>query len=354
MRKKSTRILALLMSFVMLLSASCITTFAYKTDYNEPQIDENGKTYFTYEQGGTWLMDTLDDLLGTLENGEPVFDDSILGMDLYIDLGSYDLLCSSISSSWAEIAVARTLLGGLLGDLTSLNVTALDHYNQRSDARNPDYYCVYTLAEFLYTNRTVLRDIVTGDFDFGVLDAAIIKPFNDGQTLVESLADGLLKDIGAFLRKTLYGVLEGLTGREEGTTLTDTTYPADGQDVDSALQDVVNWALEDALDLTIPRDKVNLTNNSFYQLVSNLIEALLNSLVVPMLTDVLVDAFEIEVTDEYPKGVPGSENDTMGMVLPIIQGLMDKAESFPDYSSCEYPGEQIETLLTWFFVDGGM
>ncbi len=350
MRKKSIRILALLMSFVMLISASCVTTFAYKTDYDEPQIDENGKTYFTYEQGGTWLMDTLDNLLGTISNGEPIVDVKVLGIEIYIDLGSYDLLCSSIKTTWGDIGG----LAGLVGDLDELSVNALNNAAKRDDVRNPDYHCLYTLVQFLYENRSVLRKIVNYTFDYGVLDAGIIKPFNNGQTFVDSIGDGLLKDIGLFLRKTLYGLLEGLTGREEGTAFTDTTYPADGQDVDGALQDLVNWLLEDSLNLTIARDKVNLTDNTFYQLVSNLIEALLNSLVVPLLTDVLVDAFDIEVTDEYPKGIPGSENDTMGMVLPIVQGLMDKAESFPDYSSCEYPVEQIETLLTWFFVDGGM
>ena len=334
MRKKSTRILALLMSFVMLLSASSVTTFALRAPYKTPRTDENGKTYFTYEQGSTWLMDTLDDLLGTIEDGAPIVDIEVLGAPIYIDLGSYELLCSSITSTW------NGFVGNLaqrIGDVGDLNINALKNAAKRDDPRKYDYDCLYTLVQFLYDNRTVLSNIVKYKFDYGILDGDIVKIFNDGQTLIESIGDGMLRDIGLWLRKLLYSTFEEMTGRKEGTSFTDTTYPAGGQDVDGALQDLVNWLMEDTLGLSIARDKVNLTDNTFYQLVSNLIEALLNSLVVPLLTDVLVDAFDIEVTDDYPKGVPGSENGTMEIVLPIVQGLMDKAETFPDYNSCEYP-----------------
>lgn len=347
----------MVLTFVMLISASCVTAYAKLADINDPYQDENGKYYFTYEQAGTYIMNLLDELLTTLlSNGQDmhIYYKLVLVtvIDEYIRPQGYDKLLGSINELWGAgvISAANTL--GLTGNLKDINVDCLANYTKRTDTSVYDYNCLYNLVHFLYDNRPVLVKVVNGTMDWGLLDNIIDLP-------------EMLNDIGGYLANLVYTKLEGLTGREEGAEgsgTTATTYDPAGSDVDGCLNDLLIWLFNTKLpellnyegDLGLGLSKVNVKTVSFYDLIHNVIEAALDNLVVPLLKDVLMDAFSIETSEAFPNGTEDQMNNTtMVMVLGLVEDLLDEAETKPDYSNCRYPGEKIETLLTWFF-QGGM
>ena len=74
--KKAKRLLAVLLAAVMLISAACLPTYAYKAEsvlgdgsispndnYHNPYQGSDGKYYFSYEQGAAYVLDLLDNLL---------------------------------------------------------------------------------------------------------------------------------------------------------------------------------------------------------------------------------------------------------------------------------------------------
>ncbi len=355
MRKRSTRILALLLSVVMIISGSYVTAFAW-TDTSKPLTDENGKFYFTPAQGTTWLMDTLEDLISTINNGEPLVDVDTAGIVIKVDLRSFDSLCSSLTATWDTLTsgLVGAAVRALAGNVTDLDLSAIENAPKRSIPTTDDRECLHALVKFLFLNRDVLQKLVNSTFDWGALEELSILGIH-----IFSIFDEVpqLENLSRFLRQTVYGLLEGLTGREEGaegSAKTDTTYPVDGENVDESLQDLVTWLFKDQLELPVNPEDINL-ENSFYDIINNVIMALLNNMVVPLLKDVLMEAFDIEVSDAFPNG-PASElnNETLIMVFGIIEGLFSEATTQPDYSWCQYPGEKIEELLNWFFIRGGM
>ena len=345
----------MVLTFVMLVSASCVTAYAKLADISTPYQDENGKYYFTYEQSGTYIMNLVEELLATVNQGKDLYLDAKL-TSFTLTLQTYDKALASVYSMWQStlISVARTF--GLAGDLGDLNVNRLANYTKRGDTNLWDYNCLYNVIGFLYDNRSVLQKIANGSFNWGLIDN-----FADLPELVTNMS--------GYLANLAYTKLEGLTGREEGASgsgTTATTYDPDGTDVDRSLNDILLWLFndkvpsllnsEDSLGLTL--SDINVTSVSLYNMVHNVIQAALDNLVVPLLTNVLMDAFDIETSDAYPYGTEDQmDNSTMTMVIGLIEGLLidpdDPDASRPDYSACQYPGQKIETLLTWFF-QGGM
>ena len=347
----------MLLTFVMIVSASCVTAYAKLADITTPYEDENGKYYFTYEQSGTYIMNLLDDLLPSLlQNGMDIHVYyKLIGITLideYIRPQSYDRLLGSINDLWNAGIISAANRLGLTGDLSDINVDCLANYTKRTDTNLWDYNCIYNLVHFLFDNRGVLVKIVNGTMDWGLLDNVIDLP-------------EMLNDIGGYLANLIYTKLEELTGREEGAEgsgTTATTYDPKGSDVDGCLNDLLIWLFNTKVpellhyegDLGLGLNKVNVKTVSFYDLIHNVIEAALDNLVVPLLKDVLMDAFGIETSDAFPNGTEDQMNNTtMVMVLGLVEDLLDEAETKPDYSNCRYPGEKIETLLSWFF-QGGM
>ena len=345
----------MVLTFVMLISASCVTAYAKLADISTPYQDENGKYYFTYEQSGTYIMNLVEELLATVNQGKDLYLDAKL-TSFTLTLQTYDKALGSVYDMWQStlISVARTF--GLAGDLGDLNVSRLSNYTKRGDTTKWDYECLYNVIGFLYDNRSVLQKIANGSFDWGLIDNFADLP-------------EMLLDLSGYLANLAYTKLEGLTGKEEGAEgsgTTATTYDPKGKDVDRSLNDILLWLFNDKIPelvnfdgtLGLTLSDINVTSKSLYDMVHNVIQAALDNLVVPLLRDVLLDAFGIETSDEYPNGTEDQmNNDTLVMVMGLIEGLLidpdDPDASKPDYSACRYPGEKIETLLTWFF-QGGM
>ena len=201
----------------MLVSASCVTAYAKLADISTPYQDENGKYYFTYEQSGTYIMNLVEELLATVNQGKDLYLDAKL-TSYTLTLQTYDKALASVYSMWQStlISVARTF--GLAGDLGDLNVNRLANYTKRGDTNLWDYNCLYNVIGFLYDNRSVLQKIANGSFNWGLIDN-----FADLPELVTNMS--------GYLANLAYTKLEGLTGREEGASgsgTTATTYDPDG------------------------------------------------------------------------------------------------------------------------------
>lgn len=338
--KKAKRLIALLLAVVMIATGSSISAFALKFDTKTPQTDENGKYYFTPEQAGTWAMDFLDDFLSSGVNN---------GMALYVDLSvktytlhlyGYDTALSSIWGLWDSslFSVAESI--GILGDdLGNLNMNRVQNYDRRGHATIPDINCLYNLLGFLNDNAQWLAKIVNGTFDWGCLGP---ESYHNMIYNADILPPEIL-DLGNTVKNLLYPVLMDLAGVPDAV----------GTDLDSALQAVVNYLIGDLIP-GLTTAQLSVTNISTYQLVNNLIDGALQTLVVPLLSEALVSACDLEVSADWPLGNPDDMNNT---TLQIIIGAVEElVEGSPSYSAEAeiYPVQKINELLDWFFLEGGM
>ena len=119
MKKKSTRILAMLLTFVMLVSASCVTAFAKLADITTPYQDENGKYYFTYEQSGTYIMNLVEELLATVNQGKDLYLD-IKVSSYTLTLQTYDKALQSVYDFRKSGLINAAVSLGVGGDLSDL------------------------------------------------------------------------------------------------------------------------------------------------------------------------------------------------------------------------------------------
>lgn len=342
----------MLLTFVMLVSASCVTAFAKLADITTPYQDENGKYYFTYEQSGTYIMNLVEELLATVNQGKDIYLDIKIS-SYTLTLQTYDKALQSIYDFRKSGLINAAVGIGLGGDLSDLNVDRLNGYTKRGDTNLWDYNCLYNVIGFLYDNRGPLQKIANGSFGWGLIDNFVDLP-------------AMILDLPGYLANLAYTKVEELAGKEEGASgsgTTATTYDPDGKDVDRAVNDILLWLFNDKIGellnfeggLGLTYNDVNITNVSLYNMVNAVIESALSNMVTPLLKNVLLDAFDIETSAEYPNGTEDQmNNQTLTMVLGVVEGLLSEAETQPDYSNCRYPGEKIETLLRWFFNEGGM
>lgn len=406
--KKAKRLIAVLLAALMLLSAACLPAYAKAlpaNKYSVPKIASNQKYYFTPDQGAGWLLDMLDellaeaniklDLLDLTGIGETTF--KFAGVDLSdidwtINLTSIDNLIQSLYVALKELdgawlgSLASGL--GLLGDL--LKAKGLEGaYNNldttlKRGSRSNDYQggsndldILYMLVHWLDEElNEAVKNIVAGTFDFGVLEGTI-----------EGVLDGAIMNLPGYLKLMLYQMLVD----SEATALpTDTTTP-----VTDGLQKVVDWALitgtskehggmtsilgENA-DPLMPAigdqpGKASITGTSFqvdrdgdgvletktmsfYQLVSNLIQALLNGILAPSLGEMIADLVGVEITEQYPMGDPAIFEDMMfNTILGAVESLaVQNGAPAPTYTDEDNatPMGKINALMEWFFTGGGM
>ena len=351
--KKAKRILALLLAVVLIATGSSVTTFALKYDYKTPKaVVKNGVTtdmyYFSAEQGGTYVMDLIDGLLPTLNKGMDMRINYSILIDKTIAFGQgYDGFLSSIYDLWNAniISIAKNLnLAGNLEELV-VNASTCRDYSRRGHVTLPDINCIYNLLLFLKENDIVLANLVNDTFDFGLLGS-------EG-TIALDVIPAELENIGPFLTQTVWELLAGLAGKTDEEIAA--AAEAQSWDIDAILQDMINFLIGDLLpgvELSI-----DLKTASLYDVVDNLIDALLGDMLAPMLTEVIADACGIEATEEYPLGNPDDiNNETLVMISGIVEDLVGAYVDPPVYEgdAAVYPLAKINKLLTWFLAEGGM
>lgn len=409
--KKAKRLLAVLLAAVMLASAACLPTYAYKAEsvlgdgsispndnYHIPYQGSDGKYYFSYEQGAAYVLDLLDNLLkdaNIVISGDELND--LAGLNVtgllainklcgpngagengdYIDLRSIDNLVWTITGLIIDldeaflVGVANVFnaFGDLLKGDAKIHSDGLSRSINRTDST--DREVLEMLILWLNNMRPALRKIVAGTYNWGALDSAI---------------PDMIKDLAGFLKLTLYQLLVNDSATE---------IPA-GETLDGAVQQLLNWALIEgtgetaetgALSLLGPNHTalmpavgdqpggVDITATPIqadrdgdgaiedctmntYQLVHNIIRGVLDGMLAPMLSDVLIDALDIEITEQYPMGDPAMLNDVMfNTIIGAVEGLaVQNGAPAPTYTEEENstPVGKINALLDWFFNGGGL
>ncbi len=380
--KKAKKLIAVLLAVVMLASAACLPVYARTatSSYSKPDhMTNNQKYYFNAEQGCTWLLDSLDEMLSeaylvlswdNLLNNDTLGGvvDSIIGRD-NLDFTSVDNAVQTIydlvlfvqetmdNAFWRGLI---NLIGGV-GDLGELDVDGLSNSIKRGSRDNPgssDMLVLYNVVNWLGGNESLhnlLMKLITGSADFGLLDGTIKG--------LEIAGMPLLEDIDKYVPILLYQLLVD-------DTVTADTMPA-GETIESGLQKVINWALIDGTGEAPENGGTSILGPNFkalignaltheqvdldlgvYELVNNLINGLLNGMLAPMLGDLIADLVGIEED--------GSIDDatTFNLIIGVVEGLLvDNGADPPVYSGDEAtrtPQSIINDLVKWLFEDGAL
>lgn len=408
--KKAKRLLAIILAVIMIASASSLPVYARiggaggSSDYKVYGTDSAGKYYFTPEQGATYVLDLLDNMLAEANIVLPLDDEMEDGLiphvllplinveaaGKYRDYGEDGILyLTSVDNCILEVeqalsildaAGAVKLLSPLLGDITDLLGT--HEYLSTTKLRGTaplyqngvnDIEVLFNVLTWVYSLRSALVDLVYGDFSLG----SIIERLLDDDII------NILKNLPGFLKDTVY------------SALVDDSADAipDGMTVDQAIQKVVDWALISGTGVTpetgansvlgedteglLPAiadqpgaasigsesiqadrgDGVQTYNMSFYQLVNNAIQGLLNGMLKDLLTDVLYDALDVDPTVNDGKGDPELMSDVMfNTIVGAVEGLcVQNGAPAVEYTeeAQSYPVPKIDCLLNWFFMPNG-
>ncbi len=382
---------------------------------------------------------TCDDLNDMLDIGINIFTSNImLNMDDYLEdagvmddegegaikMTSVDNLIRTLHGlgDWIENAnlVGLADAVGLLGDLTDKDrglgrlygVTSLNYLRSNNDDMLVLEHLITIIADAL---APILRDIIGSEFNAGsVLEGTLNDLLSDllGPNAALDNIDGALKDLlYSLLINSQSEVLDDGVDWDPDTDGVQTL-----STIDAMVQKLVDWALIEGTDDTITGGGFSLLgagseallpalanqpggadlgataiqsdrdldgaleNNTMnlYQLVSNVLEALLGGMLTPIVSDLIIDLVGIEVTEQYPNGDPSIKSDMMyGMLLgsvtreedgdlSAVPGAIENlltANGAPDliisnYDSAEVPVDtpvgHVNAVIKWFLDDGGL
>lgn len=290
---------------------------------------------------------------------------------------------------------------GLLGDLPDKTkglarldgITSLNYLRSNNDDMLVLEHLLTIVANGL---GPILRDILGGEFNVGSLLEGLL-----GDLLTDFLGpNASLTNIGGALKDLLYSMLINSQSDQINDGV-DWDPNTDGvqslSSLDAMVQKLVDWALIEGTDDTVlgggfsllgegtepllpglanqpgganlggiaiqsDRDLDGaLENNtmSFYQLVSNVLQALLGGMLTPMLSELIVDLVGVEITEQYPMGDPSIKEDMMyNLIIGAVEDLL-VANGAPELDYSKYPDSdtpvgQIAALVKWFLDDGGL
>lgn len=238
-----------------------------------------------------------------------------------IGIGVKDLLYSLLINSEAEI------MNGDNADGTQVN--------ELDDPDTPEVERVETVD-----------DMVQQLIDWALIDGTGEYIYNGGNSMLGKNAEALLPALGSEELKKAGGADIGATSIQSD------------RDLDGALEN---------------------NTMSFYQLVANVLQALLGGMLTPMLTDLIVDLVGIEITEEAPFGDSSITTDMMyGMLLGSVTRDASTGEItstagaienllvsngapqliIGNYDSQELPVDtpvgHVTAVVKWFLDDGGL
>lgn len=415
--KKAKRLLAIILAVIMIASASCLPVYARKggvgssSDYRIYGNNSVGKYFFTAEQGATYVLDLLDNLLldanlvlplnSNMEGGLlPTIALNLLGIcnatgNKYYDYGEDGILyLTSIDNAILEVEQALSLLDGAflieIIDLGDAEVLLGSHEYLSSQKRRgtaplfqdgvDDIDVLFNVIEWLHAVSPVLVKLVNGTVSLGGLPDLILDDLN-----VAPEVSNIIYNLPGFLKDTLYSALiddsvdkvpDGVTMDDaiqkiidwaliSGTGVTPETGANSilGENMEAFLPAIANQPGQAAIDartIQADRDGDGVPEEhtmSFYQLVSNAIQALLSGMLKDLLTDVLYDALDVDPSVYDGKGDPALMSDVMfNTIVGAVEGLCVQNGAPPvEYTddAQTYPVPKINCLLDWFFMPNG-
>lgn len=284
--KKSTRIISLLLAFMMMMGTMSVAASAYHADYLDSAITDQynsiDKVELELEQKASILLDQLDVML---QKEDIYIDIPLIGS---IDLRSTDAALNSIYSLTGNWLFGDLIVGdlGVLEDSRSEISTI-----RRSSADYSDMEVIRSLIKYLAgCFEDGLLNIVDEDFNWG-----IIKGFLPPEFRV------IIDDVPKFLKETLWDVLHPVNEvpMPNGTTLDSIAqYALDHQ---IGAEPGSPEALEVGFDGILPGFEVDLANDNAYRVFDEVIFSVLNNVVVDILNnelkDTIVHAVEANTDD---------------------------------------------------------
>ncbi len=207
--KKSTRILAILMAFVMLLGSFSVMGSAYE-EYKgtaiADQYNDVDAVEFTLEQSASMALDELDRMLAKEQ------------MVLDVFIGTLDLsnVNTTLTSVISLVDSVESLLP-LLGDASALPsfITPLEGIQRYEDT---DLEVVYALLNFISKISPLAEKFVNGTIDLGILDSFIASFKFDIRALAIGLVYGMTKEGKAADYDAMDDGAAGLPAKYQNTT----------------------------------------------------------------------------------------------------------------------------------------
>ena len=195
--KKSTKILSVVLSFVMLLSTMSAATVAGAAEYSKVKDFR-----LSAEESATLLLDYADEMLADLaasdsNGGKLEVSIPVLG-DILIDYSSIDNALSTVYSTLDNYSWGL----GLLGDAGDLKFGMLEGV-QRSSG---DLNVVYTLLDFLDQNSGIIAKAVDGSLSLGAANT-FINVNDEISGMISDLTEGQASDIPGMIRYFLYDAM---------------------------------------------------------------------------------------------------------------------------------------------------
>jgi len=332
--KQSKKIISLLMALVMVLTAVPITVFAYHSDYTVAGgYDSLDTPYVTPQQAASMLLDMVDAALAKNNLTIPV---NIYVGSKTIDLRSIDQATTSITDfwNWGWVQTAFFLLN--FGDIESMNMTYIQNCPKRTASGTTDLDVVIALCHFLADNYDRVGKLIDDTFNWGfvttvttlpdtvhhipeTLKAAVAKPLNGNvapdpsvtiDSLVQKMVDGLV-----------VGNLNPDTGKYDGL-------------------------------LPSMAGKTNLTSgsNSVYTLITNVINAGMGDIVVPMLAKLILGLAGVVFDADHPGG-DDSHLGSLSMVIDAVTGMANITYTPEDLLT---PLSKMTAALKYLLMGGGL
>ena len=355
----------------------------------------------------------------------------------YLDLRNIDLAIRSLyavadvlaNNSTVQLLEGLSLLGDLVNETKGLaTLWSYSSYDYLRKNQNDTLVLEYVVSLVVKGLGPMLRGILGGTFSVGsLLEDTIndlLKDFLGPRASLKTLNLGIKDLLYSLLINTDAEVMNGGTDAD-GNQIYELDDPSTPEvekveTVDDIVQQLIDWALiegtgeyiynggnsilgkkaegflpalgEEELkkagganigSITIQADRdldgaLETHTMSFYQLVSNVLQALLGGMLTPMLSELIVDLVGIEITEQYPNGDPSISTDMMyGLLLGSVSrdetgaltstaGAIENllvANGAPklvisNYDSAELPADSpvghVTAVIKWFLDDGGL
>ncbi len=370
--KKTTKLLCILMAFVLLSSYLAVGASAYQA-YNTPSgYNSIGKPTYTYEQTCSMILDFIDVKLADANINEEV-DAKVTKIRLNLTSidKTYQSLTDLLNNGW--LAVGNFF--SIFGDVKNLDGDAIEDPRRSKDS---DQTVFYALLEFLKDNKNPVAKVVNDTFDWGLIDN-----FVDEDKLP------YLMRTAAWLKATLIKVLHNsfvavnASDKIEGTTADPISGNTWGYSLSgTTLDDMIACVLERLLiglkktetingeqvetytgflpslkakyfpgtqgTTGVPTSWRKILNTEAYEIILDVVSAVMKDILLPKLKEKMPDWLNITTSKDFPDGDPEAPG-----LLPTVIGIVnDYLHLGFDYNTERAPLLELDKFLNWLLVDG--
>lgn len=340
--KQSKKLLCVLLSMFIMMTALTVGASAYKTAYLYPEgYDSVNEPYWNEEQAASAFLDMLDDILGDVNMHE-----NYAGIELEI---------YSLDSTFDTLKGIRegAIWGvrNLCGDIADLDLSIPKNSSiRRASTTMSDNEFMFYLLSFVANNADPLYRVADNTLDLGV-----IGWFLDINEQIQKSAPNFdLNDLHGSINGMLY---EALYGNRDG-------FDAATAKLDDILQGFVNDSCVTVLcNLFADKEKgendvasflglplnadgtvngnygllnlcpslsaesIDITKVSLYELVENLVSALVDDLIVPLAGGLLIDLLKIDPEDPNDSNMAYVDMVISLFLTPEYVGLPEDASA---------------------------